>query len=136
MAFTKSQAKSILQPSEFTFDAVTIGTRLQKLTKAEANDFVVCACSVCDQEINVAQKQQLRSQSKADQQQTNDKSRSELKAASWQEIHQAFIDRQSVVTVGRVQVAADVKATSIARRTRKVINRVDRMVVRQEVAQT
>lgn len=135
MAFTKSQAKSILDKSEFALYAVATGTRLQKLTKAEVDDFVVRSRTVRDKWIDLSKKQRRTSQAKAGQRQTTDNSRSEQKAALLQEIHQAFIDRQSAVTAGKVQVAAGVKATPIARQTRKVINRVDRAVVRQEIAQ-
>jgi hypothetical protein len=135
MAFTKLQAKSILDKSEFALYAVATGTRLQKLTKAEVDDYVVRSRTARDKWIDLSKKQRRTSQAKAGQRQTTDNSRSEQKAALLQEIHQAFIDRQSAVTAGKVQVAAGVKATPIARRTRKVINRVDRAVVRQEIAQ-
>ena len=134
MTMDKALAKSLLDRDEKSLFDVAAGARLNKLTLVELQDYVGRSRQTRDKWSDLVKKQRRASQKKAGQRQTTENARSEQKSQLLQEVHQAFVERLAAVQAGGAEVPAGTKATPIPRKTRKVINRVDRAVTRNEVA--
>jgi hypothetical protein len=133
MTMDKALAKSLLDRDEKSLFDVAAGARLNKLTLVELQDYVGRSRQTRDKWSDLVKKQRRASQKKAGQRQTTENARSEQKSQLLQEVHQAFVERLAAVQAGGAEVPAGTKATPIPRKTRKVINRVDRVFYTDDI---
>jgi hypothetical protein len=136
MTFSKSQAKTLLTKEELTLFEAASGSRLKKWTVVELKDFTSRSRAAKDKSRGQAMRQRRLAQVGSGYRQTDAGARTDQKAQLLKEIHSVFADRLAAVETGEVSVAAGKKAKVIPRPERKVINRVQRAVVRDQVAQT
>jgi len=135
MTYTRNQAKVLCTSAELKVFDKSQAKALKQLTDAQVKSLVVRSRTLRDKWRDVSRDQKRTSQSAKGQRQTLDNARSTDKAALFEEVHQAFVQRLSNIEAGKAKAPVGAKMKVIPKKVRSTVGRVARAEVKDELDQ-
>jgi D-Tyr-tRNAtyr deacylase len=135
MAYTRNQAKALCTAAELTVFDKSQAKMLKQLSDVQVKSLVVRSRTLRDKWRDVSRDQKRTTQTAKGQRQTLENARSADKAALFEQVHQAFVQRLADIEAGKAKAPAGVKMKVIPKKVRATSGRAARAEVKDQLDQ-